>query len=408
MITVPKFSGYKTLIVNAAVILYGLLAVIFPKLAGHPAPDADTLGILVDQGEGALIAVVGLVNMVLRLMTTGPAGPMRKPDPAGFSSGDGEPGIMSSGTDAHWPNSTAAPVHREPVRFLGHQDERMRRELEDALRGLGLADRKAARLGMAYGSGPATFTSSLRQYSQHPAAKPASVPAADAPEPEPFVMPPCTWPDCACHMRCPDYEPTVGAALATDRATTPPDELEAAQIWGNSYDPDEVLAALDELRLNGLPAQEVAKAKASKLAIVRAVYMALFLPFAALSIAVLPACGAITEVSAVAQAETLEQRAFALYGTFVVLEERAADIVEDRRVPVETRKRIQDLDKITKPAADIVLNAAKQLAEARTAYQHSTGTADKVAALSTSLAGALATLQPRITAFVQLIEGVKR
>jgi hypothetical protein len=54
-------------------------------------------------------------------------------------------------------------------------------------------------------------------------------------------------------------------------------------------------------------------------------------------------------------AETVEQKAFALYGTYVVFEERAADLIRNPDVPNEAKQAIQDAAVPAKPVADSVL-----------------------------------------------------
>lgn len=73
-IRVPKLSGYKTLMVSAATILFGLANAVWPEFQ---PPSADTVTLVIDQLSGAIISVIGLVNLLLRLVTTGPAGPKR-------------------------------------------------------------------------------------------------------------------------------------------------------------------------------------------------------------------------------------------------------------------------------------------------------------------------------------------
>lgn len=63
--------------------------------------------------------------------------------------------------------------------------------------------------------------------------------------------------------------------------------------------------------------------------------------------------------------ETLEQKAFLAYGTFVVLEEQAAKVYADETVPADIKARIQAADEAAKPAADAMLEAAMALAAMR-------------------------------------------
>ena len=56
-------------------------------------------------------------------------------------------------------------------------------------------------------------------------------------------------------------------------------------------------------------------------------------------------------------AETPEQRAYAAYGTFVIAQETAADLVEDASIPDGVRLRIIQAEERAKPVADSLLDA---------------------------------------------------
>ena len=56
-------------------------------------------------------------------------------------------------------------------------------------------------------------------------------------------------------------------------------------------------------------------------------------------------------------AETPEQRAYAAYGTFVIAQETAADLVEDASIPDGVRLRIITAEERAKPVADSLLDA---------------------------------------------------
>ena len=59
----------------------------------------------------------------------------------------------------------------------------------------------------------------------------------------------------------------------------------------------------------------------------------------------------------VAAADTPEQRAYAAYGTFVIAQETAADLVEDASIPDGVRLRIISAEERAKPVADSLLDA---------------------------------------------------
>jgi len=62
-------QGYRTIIVNLLVAVLGVLAAAFP---GASFPSPEELGVTVDQFVGALIAVVAIINVILRAVTSTP------------------------------------------------------------------------------------------------------------------------------------------------------------------------------------------------------------------------------------------------------------------------------------------------------------------------------------------------
>jgi len=122
----------------------------------------------------------------------------------------------------------------------------------------------------------------------------------------------------------------------------------------------------------------------------------------------LSGCAQLAAVNAIGTAKTVEQKAFASYGTFVVFEERAAALIADRQIPVAVRKRIQAADKVAKPAADTVLTLAQELVQLRNAAETSGSTSEKLTAVTNALTGALASLAPKMTALVEAVEAVTR
>ncbi len=68
--------------------------------------------------------------------------------------------------------------------------------------------------------------------------------------------------------------------------------------------------------------------------------------------------------SPVGTAETPQQKAYALYGSFVVLEEAAANFVTGPFATEEGIRVIKQADAIAKPAADLLHDSAKAYADA--------------------------------------------
>lgn len=59
----------------------------------------------------------------------------------------------------------------------------------------------------------------------------------------------------------------------------------------------------------------------------------------------------------IAAAETPEQRAYAAYGTFVIAQETAADLVEDTAIPRGVKLRIIAAEERAQPVAESMLDA---------------------------------------------------
>lgn len=70
-----SLQGYRTILVNLAVAVLGVLAAMFPG-ANFPTP--EDFGVTVDQFVGALIALVAILNVILRAITS--TAIFRKPD----------------------------------------------------------------------------------------------------------------------------------------------------------------------------------------------------------------------------------------------------------------------------------------------------------------------------------------
>jgi hypothetical protein len=87
-------------------------------------------------------------------------------------------------------------------------------------------------------------------------------------------------------------------------------------------------------------------------------HLAAFLLIAVLPLS-LPACSAIGVKNPVATAQTLEQKAFALHGLYVIAEEEAADIVEQATTPKSVTTVIKQVTLISHPLAAELRDAAQ-------------------------------------------------
>lgn len=76
---------------------------------------------------------------------------------------------------------------------------------------------------------------------------------------------------------------------------------------------------------------------------------------------VLPACTS----SPVKEAETFEQKAFALYGTYVIFQAKAAEMTQDSTTPEKVKQALRDADKAAYPVAEALVDAAIEIGSIR-------------------------------------------
>jgi hypothetical protein len=72
----------------------------------------------------------------------------------------------------------------------------------------------------------------------------------------------------------------------------------------------------------------------------------------------LVACESINPVGA---ADTLEQRAYAVYGTYVIFAEKAADLAENDALPRSIRLGLVEAEERTSPVIASLLNAVQEM-----------------------------------------------
>lgn len=73
------------------------------------------------------------------------------------------------------------------------------------------------------------------------------------------------------------------------------------------------------------------------------------------------ACG----LSPVKQAQTFEQKSYALYGTYVIFQGKAAELVQDTTTPERVKQALRDADKVTYPVAEELVDAAVAVSDIR-------------------------------------------
>ncbi len=337
-IRIPKFAGYKTLFVNGVVLALGVIAALYPQIADKPI-DPATVGLFYDSVTGGLVALIGLANICLRLVTTKPVPGMAK-------------SVASGGNDA-------GEAFTQTHLMLG--------------------------AALASSGAPVHMSPTLSVYDAW--VHKASV--ADAIAMDRELNAPCQWPQCSCHQPC-----------AERRAVIRPDQTAAAKI-------------VDELcDAHAGPVVQLTTEEQRRSRVwsgLRAGVASFMIGFSLLTLPFLPGCASIQEVNAVAAADTVEQRAFALYGSFVVVEEQAAVLVRNKAIPKGIRKAIQAADAKAKPLADRVRSLAVQLNAARMAYNADPlgENGGRIMAVTQAIGATLAAFEPAFRELKGLVANAK-
>lgn len=118
----------------------------------------------------------------------------------------------------------------------------------------------------------------------------------------------------------------------------------------------------------------------------------------------LQACSSFNPVK---KADTAEQRAYALYGTFVILEEQAANLIDTGTLSNNAVIAIANADNRAKPAADSLQDAIAQYEQIKAQFASGQTTRDQVDIAATNLEGWIDEASPLIETFRKTVEGAK-
>jgi hypothetical protein len=110
---------------------------------------------------------------------------------------------------------------------------------------------------------------------------------------------------------------------------------------------------------------------------------------------------------AMAKAETIEQRAFAAYGTFVIIEEQAAKLVSSGQIPNSAVRAIGRADAQVKPVADSMLDAALEFTVIRVEYEASGTGEEKFVRTMNELNGWVDRVMPLIANLITAVRGAE-
>lgn len=110
----------------------------------------------------------------------------------------------------------------------------------------------------------------------------------------------------------------------------------------------------------------------------------------------------------IAQAETPEQRAYAAYGTFVIFQEKAADIAEDATLPRGVRLRVAQAEQRARPVAESLIETYVEFIEIKAEFDAGDPTAEaRLVQVSNSLNDWVNRLAPLVSELVRNVKGAE-
>jgi hypothetical protein len=109
--------------------------------------------------------------------------------------------------------------------------------------------------------------------------------------------------------------------------------------------------------------------------------------------------------NAVGMASDIEQRAYAVYGTFVVIEERGAQLVGDPNTPAAVKVVIRLADSKAKPSADALLKATQDYLSIAAQVKAGGSTPAALATATANLTGWITTATADVNNLVSAVKG---
>ena len=111
--------------------------------------------------------------------------------------------------------------------------------------------------------------------------------------------------------------------------------------------------------------------------------------------------------SPIAKAETIEQRAFATYGTFVIIEEQAAKLVSSGQLPDSAVRAIARADSQVKSVADALLDTTLEFVVIRVEFEAGATTEEKFVRTMNELNGWIERTRPLIATLITVVNNAK-
>lgn len=119
------------------------------------------------------------------------------------------------------------------------------------------------------------------------------------------------------------------------------------------------------------------------------------------------AAAACVVTNPIKTANTVQQKAYATYGTFVVFEELAAKVVSTGGVSDRVKSDIAKADAVAKPTMDLLLTAVQAVDTLQVQLAAGQTTPEKLTAAVLALNTLLAQATPQVNDLVKAVQGAK-
>lgn len=127
--------------------------------------------------------------------------------------------------------------------------------------------------------------------------------------------------------------------------------------------------------------------------------------FLVVAAAALTACGSLNPL---ARAQTVEQKAYATYGQFLIVEEQAAALVQEESVPASAKQAIARADAVAKPVADKLLAAVLAVDQVRDDIAAGKSTEEKLLIATANLQKWHDEVLPLVHDLASAVKGARR
>lgn len=107
------------------------------------------------------------------------------------------------------------------------------------------------------------------------------------------------------------------------------------------------------------------------------------------------------------QAETPEQKAYALYGTYVIFQEKAAELVQDSTTPDNVKQALREADRVAYPVAESLVDAVLEVEAIRQQVASGMTSEERLTIAISNLSTIYFSAAPKLLAVVSAVKGAK-